>query len=163
MSLFHRGCACGGTIAGRKGEKMEIIARHGGGAALQAPPGHGRRRRRRNRRIGQDISTHVSHAERQATLLQDILSAQAPAGVEVLVRQIRDGWLSVLITGLPLSQADHIAWQFLTQWKAALERFYDCRGGAGQIADDSHHHPDTQWEQHWVRYEVRHFRGKPYL
>ena len=142
---------------------METIATYSGGTALQAPPGHGRRRRRRSRRIGRDLPAEVSHAERQATLLQDILSAQAPAGVEVLVRQIRDGWLSVLITGLPLAETDDAPWKFLKQWKAALERFYDCRGGAGQIADDSHHHPDTQWEQHWVRYEVRHFRGKPYL
>ena len=110
-----------------------------------------------------DDGPHLIESESQALLLQRILERQAPAGIEVSVRRRLEGWLSVLFTGLPhdLHSSPHVS-EFMSQWLAGVDRYYDSRGGNCVPLDSSDLHPDVSWEHRWERYEVRHRRGMPY-
>lgn len=120
-------------------------------------------RRRRGRHSLFGPGERGDQHEHEAAFLQDLLTSKAPPPVAVLVRRMGEGWLSVLITDLPhRPEEDGPASQFLSQWRGAVARCFDCRGGDGQVADGSDLHPDTPWDHHWVRYEVRHLRGHDY-
>jgi hypothetical protein len=110
-----------------------------------------------------DHGLQVLESESEAVLLKNLLDIHTPEGVEASVRRLSDGWLSVLFTGLPceLAVGSQCA-AFLKEWCAAVEKFYDGRGGCREPVDCAERHPDVPWGGRWERYEVRHRRGLPY-
>lgn len=136
--------------------------------ASDVPSRRSRRRGRRDQRVRRvvletDHGPQVLESESEAVLLSNLLDLHTPPGVEASVRRLSDGWLSVLFTGLP-SQVDpqSACGAFLLEWIAAVEKFYDGRGGCREPVDCCERHPDVPWGARWERYEVRHRRGLPY-
>ena len=102
-------------------------------------------------------------ADTEAAAVARVLCGNAPDGVDVLVRRCGDGWLSVLLTGLPRpGQPSGAAHVFLDRWIIAVQNFYDCPGGNCAHVDGSDHRPEIDWETHWQRYQVMHRPGLPY-
>ena len=136
--------------------------------ADEPPVRRPRRRGRREQRVRRvvletDHGVQVLESESEAVLLKNLLDLHTPPGVEASVRRLSDGWLSVLFTGLPpdTSAEDGCA-LFLSHWCAAVEKYYDGRGGCREPVDCAERHPDVPWGGRWERYEVRHRRGLPY-
>ena len=103
--------------------------------ADEAPARRPRRRGRREQRVRRviletDHGLQVLESESEAVLLKNLLDLHTPSGVEASVRRLSDGWLSVLFTGLPCKiTAGSTCAAFLGDWCAAVEKFYDGRGG----------------------------------